>query len=114
MSRWTSTAPYLSFGFAPESPVASLTSRRHEPTARTVMVTVTMPSGEAVQGRLIRIDDFLVTLGQADGTQRTFRRDGDAPPKVDIRDPMKPHRDLLAVYTDKDMHDLTAYLVSVK
>ena len=35
---------------------------------RTVTVTVTMPSGEKVEGRLVRIDDFLVTVGLADGT----------------------------------------------
>ena len=48
-----------------------------------------------------------------DGTTQTFRRDGDVP-KVDVRDPMKGHRDLLAMYTDKDMHDVTAYLVTLK
>jgi cytochrome c oxidase cbb3-type subunit 3 len=74
---------------------------------------VTLPSGEKVEGRLVRIDDFLVTLGLADGTTRTFRRDGDAL-KVDVRDPLKMHRDLLAVYTDKDLHDVTAYLVTLK
>jgi cytochrome c oxidase cbb3-type subunit 3 len=76
-------------------------------------VTVTPPSGESVEGKLVRIDDFLVTVRLADGTERTFRRDGDIP-KVDIRDPMKTHRDLLALYTDKDMHDVTAYLVTLK
>jgi cytochrome c oxidase cbb3-type subunit 3 len=80
--------------------------------ARTVMVTVTLP-GEKVEGRLVRIDDFLVTVGLADGTVRTFRRDG-ATPKVDVHDPMKAHMDLLTVYTDKDMHDVTAYLVTLK
>lgn len=80
---------------------------------RTVMVTVTMPSGETVEGRLVRIDDFVVTVGMADGSLRTFRRNGDAP-KVEVRDPMKAHRDLLSVYTDKDMHDVTAYLVTLK
>src|SRR5947209_7599483 len=55
------------------------------PNARTVTVAVTLPSGESVEGRLIRIDDFLVTVGLADGAVRTFRRDGDVP-KVDIRD----------------------------
>ena len=83
------------------------------PNARTVTVAVTLPSGESVEGRLIRIDDFLVTVGLADGAVRTFRRDGDVP-KVDIRDPMKPHRDLLTVLTEKDMHDVTAYLVTLK
>jgi len=81
--------------------------------ARIVTADVTLPSGEKVEGRLVRIDDFLVTLGLADGTTRTFRRDGDAL-KVDVRDPLKMHRDLLAVYTDKDVHDVTAYLVTLK
>jgi len=83
------------------------------PGARTVTVAVTLPSGESVEGRLVLIDDFLVTVSLADGTMRTFRRDGDVP-KVDVRDPMKAHRDLLAVYTDKAMHDVTAYLVTLK
>ena len=83
------------------------------PGARTVTVAVTLPSGESVEGRLVTIDDFLVTVALADGTMRTFRRDGEAP-KVDVRDPMKAHRDLLAVYTDKAMHDVTAYLVTLK
>ena len=84
-----------------------------ESSARTVTVTVTLPSGERTEGRLVRIDDFLVTVGLADGTLRTFRRDGDVP-KVEVHDPMQGHRDLLAVYTDKDMHDVTAYLVTLK
>ena len=80
---------------------------------RTVTVTVTEPSGEKVEGKLVRIDDFLVTVGLADGSVRTFRREGDVP-KVDVHDPMKPHQELLAVYTDKDIHDVTAYLVTLK
>ena len=82
-------------------------------TPRTVMVTVTPASGEKIEGRLGRIDDFLVTVILDDGTVHTFRREGDVP-KVEVRDPMKGHRDLLAVYTDKDMHDVTAYLVTLK
>lgn len=81
--------------------------------ARTATVVVTMPSGENIQGRLVRIDDFLVTVELADGTMRTFRRSGETP-KMEVHDPMTAHRDLLAVYTDKDMHDVTAYLVTLK
>jgi cytochrome c oxidase cbb3-type subunit 3 len=80
---------------------------------RAVTVTVTQPSGEKIEGRLVKIDDFLVTLLNADGTYRTIRRDGDQP-KVELHDPLKAHRDLLPVYTDKDMHDVTAYLVTLK
>jgi cytochrome c oxidase cbb3-type subunit 3 len=81
-------------------------------TRRTVMVTVNLP-GEKVEGRLVRIDDFYVTVGLPDGMLRTIRRIGDNP-KVEVKDPMKGHRDLLPTYTDKDMHNVTAYLVTVK
>ena len=76
-------------------------------------MTVTLPAGERGEGRLIRIDDFLVTVGLADGTVRTFRRDDDVP-KVEVHYPMQAHRELMAVYTDKDKHDVTAYLVTLK
>jgi mono/diheme cytochrome c family protein len=76
-------------------------------------VTITYASGQKLEGTLNRIDDFIVTLTQSDGTQRTVRRDGDTP-KVEIHDPLKQHKDLLPVYTDKNIHDLTAYLVTVK
>ena len=77
------------------------------------LATVTLPSGEKVEGELVRIDDFLLTLKQSDGTVRSIRREGDLP-KVDVKDPLEPHRALWAVYTDKDMHDVTAYLVTLK
>ena len=76
-------------------------------------VTVITPAGQKVEGRLVRVDDFIVTLADAEGTQRTFRRDGEKP-KVEIHDPLQPHKDLLRVYSDKDIHNLTAYLVTVK
>lgn len=76
-------------------------------------VTVTLASGEKVTGRLVRIDDFIVTLTDSEETQRTFRRDGDVP-KVEIHDPLEPHKALLPTYTDKQIHDLTSYLVTLK
>lgn len=80
---------------------------------RQVTVAVTLPGGERVEGRLDRIDDFMVLLTTADGVQRSFGRRGDVP-EVIVRDPLEPHRRLLAVYTDRDIHDLTAYLVTLK
>ena len=76
-------------------------------------VTVSMPGGQKVEGRLIRIDDFTVTLGEPDGLQRTIRRDGDTP-RVEIHDPLKPHRDMLPTYSDTEVHNITAYLVTLK
>jgi cytochrome c oxidase cbb3-type subunit 3 len=78
-----------------------------------VTVTVTSSDGTKVEGRLGRIDDFIVTLTQTDGSARSFRRDGNIP-NVELHDPMQPHKDLLRVYTDKDIHDVTAYLASIK
>jgi cytochrome c oxidase cbb3-type subunit III len=66
-----------------------------------------------VAGRLGRIDDFIVTLTQSDGTTRSFRRDGDSP-KVEVHDPLQPHKELLRVYSNKDIHDVTAYLVTIR
>ena len=76
-------------------------------------VTVTMASGQTATGQLGRIDDFSLTMTQPDGSERTFRLDGSTP-KVEIHDPLKPHKDLLSSYTDKDIHNLTSYLVTVK
>ncbi len=78
-----------------------------------VTVTVTTAAGERVEGVLTRIDYFIVILTQADGTQRTFRRSG-ATPQVQVTDPLDGHRKLLAKYTNKDIHDVTAYLVTLK
>jgi cytochrome c oxidase cbb3-type subunit III len=80
---------------------------------RQATASVTLESGERVQGHLVRIDDFLVTVALSDGTARTFRRNGDVP-QVEVNDPGKAHMDLLSRYTDKDMHDVTAYLVTLK
>jgi cytochrome c oxidase cbb3-type subunit III len=78
-----------------------------------VTVSVTPASGEKVEGRLVRIDDFLVVVGLPDGSTRSFRRDGDLP-TVAINDPLDGHKKLLLTYTDKDIHDVTAYLVTLK
>src|SRR3954471_21134581 len=80
---------------------------------RTVTATVTMPNGEKVQGQVLRLDNFFITLLLDDGRQRTIRREGDVP-KVDVKDPLEFHKKVPAILTDKDMHDVTAYLATLK
>jgi cytochrome c oxidase cbb3-type subunit 3 len=80
---------------------------------RQVRVVVTPPNGQKVEGRLDRIDDFLVLLTTDEGVQRSFSRSGDTP-KVEVRDPLEAHRRLLATLTDRDIHNVTAYLVTIK
>ena len=74
-------------------------------------VTVTPRTGPAVSGTLEFIDDFTVGLRDAEGYYRSFSRDA---VKVDIQDPLAAHAQLLKQYTDKTMHDVLAYLVTLK
>ena len=77
-------------------------------------VIVRVESGNGVvTGPLERIDEFSVTLELPNGRLRTFRRDGDSP-RVVLDDPMQAHRDLLPEYTDRDIHNVTAYLVTIQ
>jgi hypothetical protein len=75
--------------------------------------TVTLPDGGALSGSLVRLDEFLLTLKLADGSQRTIERNGDAP-RVEVRDPRDAHLSLLPNYRDSDIHDVTAYLATLK
>jgi cytochrome c oxidase cbb3-type subunit 3 len=81
--------------------------------AKPSTVTVTLPNGQKLDGLLVRKDDFIVTLTLADGTRRSIAREGDAP-KVEVHDPNEAHKKLVPALDDKDMHDVTAYLATVK
>jgi hypothetical protein len=70
-------------------------------------------SGESFSGQLDFIDDFSVALHDAKGQFHSFSRRGDVP-AITIKDPMAAHAELLAKYTDSDIHNLTAYLVTLK
>jgi len=78
-----------------------------------IMVTVTLASGEKVSGTLDRVDDFSVSLRDSSGDYHSFTREGSVP-AVEIRDPLKAHTDLLPKYSDADIHNVTAYLVTLK
>ena len=78
-----------------------------------VPVTVTPGTAPKVEGILVRLDDFYVVVELPDGAHRTFRRSGDQP-IVDARDPLETHIKLLSTYTDNDIHNVTAYLVTLK
>jgi cytochrome c oxidase cbb3-type subunit 3 len=77
------------------------------------VVTVTTASGEQFHGELVRYDDFIVVMKQVDGKRRSFRRNG-AVPNVVIDDPRLAHLQLLPDYSDKNIHDVTAYLVTLR
>ena len=79
-----------------------------------IRVTVTLPSRQVVSGVLVRLTDFDVTVYDPQSGQiRSWLRNGDAP-KVDVVDPLQAHLDFLPRWTDADMHNMTAYLASLK
>jgi cytochrome c oxidase cbb3-type subunit III len=86
--------------------------RRQRTAENAPTVKVVLPDG-VVQGHLLRLDDFLVTVLLDDGTTRSIRRRGDTP-GVEVTDPLARHTELLAKYSDKDIHDVTAYLATLK
>ena len=79
--------------------------------ASKVTATVTLPSGEKVTGTLKRIDDFDVSILDPNGDYRSFARNSI---KLALKDPLEAHRELLGKYTDADMHNVLAYLVTLK
>lgn len=97
----------------PRSPGRGGNRASDESTRSAIQVTVTLPSGQSLSGTLLRLDDFTVALRDSAGEYHSFARHGDTP-KVETRDPLKAHRDLLAHYTDADIHNVTAYLVTLK
>lgn len=76
-------------------------------------VVVTLRNGQKLEGRLYQIDDFVVSLVDADGNYHSFVRRGEHP-KVEIKDPLQTHLDMLGSWKDDDIHNVTAYLVTLK
>jgi cytochrome c oxidase cbb3-type subunit 3 len=74
-------------------------------------VTVTPPGGATVTGRLVFRDEFTVALTDSAGWYRSFPIDRVS---VTVDDPLDAHRAQLGQYTDKDMHDVLAYLQTLK
>jgi len=75
-------------------------------------VSVTEADGSVVSGTLLAIDEFIVRLELSDGSRRSFRRRGGTP-HVDVRNPLQAHKDLLPRYADADIHNVTAWLVTL-
>jgi cytochrome c oxidase cbb3-type subunit 3 len=73
--------------------------------------TVTTKSGEKVTGTVRTLNDFDVSLTDASGAYHYWRR---ADVKVDVDDKLAGHRALLPKYSDDDIHNLAAYLVTLK
>ncbi len=82
------------------------------PSRQQVTVTVTPPNGTAVTGALVSMDDFHVAMRDSTGEYRSWTRTPAM--KVVKNDPLAAHVELLDRITDKQMHDVVAYLETFK
>jgi len=82
--------------------------RRTRPPA----ATVTPPTGPAITGEIVRIDDFDIAIRDSSGQYHDWTRGPKV--RVEIDDPLAMHRELLDRYADQDIHNVVRYLESLK
>ena len=92
-------------------PESGPVGRASESTKGIPTVTVTLRSGQAISGKLAYQDEFTVGLIDAAGWYRSW-------PVTQVRftvmDPLQAHAKQLRKYTDQDMHDVLAYLQTLR
>lgn len=81
--------------------------------AKPPRATVTTAGGEKIEGEIERVDDFSVAIRLQDGSRRSWRIVNGSP-RVVVQDALAAHRELLKEYSDADIHNVTAYLVTLK
>src|SRR5215469_13143 len=88
-----------------------LEQRMLNPGNASAKVTVALPSGQTVSGRLAYHDEFTIGLKDANGWYRSWPADA---VKFTIDAPAEAHVELLSKYTDDDIHNLMAYLQTLR
>ena len=88
-----------------------LQSRIVFPSGANPRLTVEDESGRKFEGEQVYADEFVVSLRDRSGWTHSWRR---ALVKVDVHDPLAAHMALLTAYTDQSIHDLFAYLETLK
>lgn len=73
--------------------------------------TVTTTNGETITGTIKRMDDFGISMTDSAGEYHYWPL---GHVNIQMEDKMAGHRALLPKYTDADIHNLTAYLLTLK
>ena len=95
-------------------PTRNLQQRWLNPsTNQPTLASVTLPNGQKLEGQAVSFDELQLVMKLPDGTTRTIERDGDKP-KIKMTYPLTFHADLTPKLTDKQIHDVTGYLVTLK
>jgi mono/diheme cytochrome c family protein len=105
-------APDLQQTFLYPAARGSLYDRSLQQQPKATQVTVTLADGTRITGSLKHLDDFSISLHDTEGTYHSIRLEKGV--KVQVEDKLLFHRQMLDRYTNRQMHDLTAYLVTLK
>jgi cytochrome c oxidase cbb3-type subunit III len=73
--------------------------------------TVTLPDGSTIEGNLRVADEFTIAIVDKDGWYHSWSRDA---VKSAIHDPLAAHRNLTEKYSNADLHNLFAYVSTLK
>ena len=87
------------------------TGRGADPSRIPQTVSVTLRSGQLVTGKLTYRDEFTIALIDSSGWQRSWPT---SQVTFTVNDPLQAHVDQLGKYTDADMHDVLAYLQTLR
>lgn len=98
-------------GIATKYQPTELEGRILYPRGKASTAIVTLRDGSQHAGKLLHVDPFYVAIEDANGNYHSWNVSG---LKVVVNDPLEKHRQLLATYTNKDVHDLFAYLETLK
>lgn len=72
---------------------------------------ITLHDGQRFEGKVVNEDEFNIGIKCQDGWYRSWPRDS---VEIEMHDPLAAHRELMNKYTERDMHNLFAYLETLK
>ena len=77
-----------------------------------ITATVKTPNGASIAGRVTQVSDFRITLVDAAGAAHVIEREQGV--DVEINDPLAAHQEMIMTLTNEAMHNVTAYLETLK
>ena len=98
-------------GVAGKYPATTLEARFLYPSGKPPTATVTDASGKRFTGEVLEANDFDIAIKTADGWYHSWPARS---VKVEVRDPLARHVELLYKFTTHDMRDMLAYLETLK
>lgn len=85
---------------------------RSKDPALAITARVMLPDGSAIVGRVTQVSDFRITLVDREG--HTHAIDRTPGTRVEMHDPLAAHQAMIMTLTNGAMHDVTAYLESLR